>query len=721
MTSRIHIAALLAVALAAWGCEPGSITEAEQQLGRKGARSVMFTLPVLAETLTVDSILDDLTNEQFDVLPGGLLGYTLDPESLSVTVGDELRFTGLDFDPYQYTFDQALETTEVGTTTSVTFAPPAAPGAGGPQPAAQQAGQIHFATPDGSDVVAGTTDTGTVFGEFVNGTNCSADVTVTLKDSTGATIVTFPTQTVPASGTVQDSSRADGVAVSGYVAPEIAAVPLGLCTPTAGQSVNANITFRPMTLLSVTLENVTETFNQTYDALASEPGIRAVDTVIVETGSFTVTGQNKLPVALAVDLSLGGTSDPLGQPIAGTLNLPAAPGDGSTVQGQLVLDLSGATVVPESLIVSVDGTATAATAVISQAVTTNAVVVDATGDLEIAELRGTLDPTVTSELTVSVEESSTLDVGSLDLGDLEDVVREAELETVELRLVVDNEANVPVRLANFQLGAVRVDPVTGQPQRDPGTGDYVFEKDTTAAGQPPILVDTTISIARSGQTTVVLADSATVALMNRLIDLVIDDVEVAVVAVGDAVVGDGSSASITSTDIVSAVVTLQFGIDFTIDAGGVTFETNTVQSGLELDSALGTGNGSALADRIDSASVILQIQNGTPFAVQAVVVVAPDSIDLDIANPPAGSITLDTVAVAAPTVDANGFVVAPATSTVTVTITGEEAEVFFGSEFTAGIEVILKPPAGGRGAIRGSDEVIVDAAASVVIRTGGSQ
>ncbi|MGD2134619.1 MAG: hypothetical protein PVF27_00590, partial [Gemmatimonadales bacterium] len=80
MISRIYTAALLAVVLAAWGCEPGSITEAEQQLGRKGARSILFTLPVVAETLTVDSILDDLTNEQFDVLAGNVLGYTLDPE-----------------------------------------------------------------------------------------------------------------------------------------------------------------------------------------------------------------------------------------------------------------------------------------------------------------------------------------------------------------------------------------------------------------------------------------------------------------------------------------------------------------------------------------------------------------------------------------------------------------------------------------------------------------
>ena len=66
--SRIQGAALLAVVLAAWGCEPGTITEAEQQLGRKGARSIVFTLPVAAETLTVDSILDDLEGKAQELL-----------------------------------------------------------------------------------------------------------------------------------------------------------------------------------------------------------------------------------------------------------------------------------------------------------------------------------------------------------------------------------------------------------------------------------------------------------------------------------------------------------------------------------------------------------------------------------------------------------------------------------------------------------------------------
>jgi hypothetical protein len=466
----------------------------------------------------------------------------------------------------------------------------------------------------------------------------------------------------------------------------------------------------------VTLENVNETFSETYSALDGEPGVQAVDTVVVETGAFTVTAQNRLPIGVTVDLTLQGTSDAGGQPVAGQLVLAAAPGDGSTTQGQLVLDLTGATVVPESLVVAVDGAATAPTAVISQTVATDAVVVDAAGDLEILELRGTLDPAVTDELTVSVEESTTLDVGSLDLGDLEDVVRDATLNTVALTLVVDNEANIPIQLASFQLGAVRIDPLTGEPQED-ANGDYVFEEDD---GGQPILVTTTVNIPRAGVTTVVLDDQATVDLVNRLINLIIDDVEVAVVAAGDAVAGDGTFATITNTDRVSVVVSLQFGIDFTIAASGVTFESNTVQDGLEIDSAFGVGSGDDLARRIDSASVLLDVLNGTPFEVQAIVAVVADSIDGDVSARP-GSIVLDTVTVAAPSVDADGFVLAPETSSITITITGDEAKVFFGEQFTAGIEVILKPPAGGRGAIRGSDEVVVDAAASVSIRTGGSQ
>lgn len=706
---RVGFAMLSGLLVAAWGCEPGSITEAEQQLGRAGARSVVFTLPVAAETLTVDSILNDLTDESFDILPGNLLGYTLDPDTFTAAVGDELQFDGLGFDQYLFTFDQMLNADESGTSVSVVLAPPAA---GGPVRAAQQANDIRFTTPDGSSVRTATVDTGTVYGRIVNGTDCAADVTVNLNDSTGTTVLAFPTATMAAGETVEDSVASDGVSVAGFVELDVQVAPLAACVPTSGTSVDADITFRPFSLESVTLDNVNETFSDAYAALNSEPGLQAVDTVIVDNGSFTIDAQNKLPVSLQLDLSVAGTIGPGGLPIGGTLSLPAAPGDGSTTSGQLVLDFSGATVMPGQVMVSVDGTATAGSATIDRPLAANAIVIDGSGALGIAEARGALDPAATPELTVSVDESSAIDPGTLDLGDLEDVVRDATLNTVQLEMVVSNGANVPITLSNFQIGAVRIDPGTGQPERDPGTGDYVYEEE----GGVPILVDTTVSIARSSQTTVTLENQATADLVNRLVNLIIDDVEVAVVGVGSAVVGDGTAASITQTDDISAVVTARFGIDLSIASTGVTFDNTTVQDGLDIDSTLRDD----LANRIDTASVILDVLNGTPFGVQAVIAVVADSVDGDVATFP-GAVVLDTVSVAAPDVDANGFVTSPASSSVTVSLTGDQARVFFDSLFTAGVTVILTPPAGGRGAVRGSDEVRVDASAAVSVRTGGSQ
>ncbi len=296
-------------------------------------------------------------------------------------------------------------------------------------------------------------------------------------------------------------------------------------------------------------------------------------------------------------------------------------------------------------------------------------------------------------------------------------MRDATLETVLIELTVDNGANVPIAVQNLEIGVVQLDPVTGQPNRDPITGEFDFETDTTGAA---ILVDTSFTVARVAQTVVELANPQTAALINRLVNLLLDDVRVALVASGTAEAGDGTSASITSTDVVSLSAAVRFGIDFSIPASGVSFETSTVQNGLEVDSAIGEGNSDELARLIETASVTLEVENGAPFAVEAVAAVVEDSLDGDVFAAP-GRILLDTIAVAAAQVDAEGLVTQPTISTVTVSLTGQEARVFFGEKFTAGIEVILKPPTGNRGAVQGSDRVIVEATASVRLRVGGSQ
>ena len=74
---------LLAGALAI-GCEPASVLEARDQLGRGGEREVEYILPVIADTFSVESLLDE---EVLVATADGLLGIRLDTRLLSYGVG----------------------------------------------------------------------------------------------------------------------------------------------------------------------------------------------------------------------------------------------------------------------------------------------------------------------------------------------------------------------------------------------------------------------------------------------------------------------------------------------------------------------------------------------------------------------------------------------------------------------------------------------------------
>ena len=713
MQRRLQSALLVGLALGAWACEPASVTEAREQLGRGGVRTFVLTIPVAAETLTVDTLLTDL-GVQVDTLPGGLLGIAIAPETISVAVGEKLRFDNLSFDPFSFSFDQMLRTEEVSTGISVGLAPPAPSAPFVPA----QGGDIEFMTPDGSQVTFATVDTGTVVRNLQNSSGCDANVVMALVDADNDTLVFFDTTLVLSGQGVTDSRRVDGIVVDGFVNVNIDAIPVGLCIPFPGDSVGGGVTFRPMTLAAVGLQNVKENFTETFDALASETRIQAVDTVVVDTvrgsGSFDITVRNKLPIAMSVDLTLNGIERPLGTPLDTTFNVPAAPDSLMPADTTLTLDLTGATIIPGQVMVSVTGTATADSAIITPTVAQSAVVISATGNLKIGALRGSLDPTQTPELNISIEEATELPLANLGLGDFEDVVRQATLETVQISLTVNNQADVPVVLSNFELGAVQIDTLTGQPRRDPNTNELVFETDT-ATGLP-LVIDTTLTLNRAATTVVLLENAATAALINRVIDLLLDSVRVALIGSGTVVVGDGTQAGITSADTMSLALGMSVGVDFTIPASGVTFETNTVQDGLDFDPE----ELDDLASLIDSASITLTVLNGTPFQVEVVIAMVEDSLadTVDVFTQP-GRILLDTVVVQAPAVDSVGLAIQPATSTAIVSLTGEEIRVLLGEKFTAGLKVILKPASGGRGAVRGSDQVIVEAAARVQIRTGG--
>jgi len=66
------------------GCEPASISEARDQLGRGGERIAEYVIPVVRDTFDVESLLDSAV---VTVTPDSLLGVKLDSRSLVYGVG----------------------------------------------------------------------------------------------------------------------------------------------------------------------------------------------------------------------------------------------------------------------------------------------------------------------------------------------------------------------------------------------------------------------------------------------------------------------------------------------------------------------------------------------------------------------------------------------------------------------------------------------------------
>jgi hypothetical protein len=200
----------------------------------------------------------------------------------------------------------------------------------------------------------------------------------------------------------------------------------------------------------------------------------------------------------------------------------------------------------------------------------------------------------------------------------------------------------------------------------------------------------------------------------------IDDELAAVIAVGDVAVGDSTQARVTSSDIVTVSMGITIGMDITIPLTGVEFTRNHVGDGLELDDE----DADQLVDRLDTAAVVTTAVNATPFGVEIDIAIVGDSLgdDVDIFNYP-GAILLSTIYLDEPTVDANGIVTTPSTSTPTIQLTGEQTRELLGLKFTAGIRARMLPGTGGggRGAIRATDEISLTTSARIVLRSGGVQ
>ena len=556
------------------GCEPSTFTEARDQLGRGGQRVVEFLVPVIDTAFTIDNLLDSTV---IDTTPAGLLAVRIDPESLTVDVGEKLDFQNIVFDDFVLNMS---------------------------------AGQLG--------------------------------------------------------------------------------VPAGTQIPVSGA----------------------------YSALASDTILDAIDTVLVNSGTLSVTTLNKLPVSLSYTLTLNGFVAPGGGPLSGTSVVPAAPGDGSFTSDVLNFNLAGVAIVPAAVQASLSGTVTVGGTPIPGGLGDSALV--QTGIipmLKVEALSGPLDPVQTPELIVSVEESSEVPRGNVaGFSDLEDAIKGSTINDATILLIVDNSSNAPAVLSGFNLGVVKLD-LFGNVPRD-GLGNPVLEVDSLGN---PILVpvvdvgQTTLTLARGSSSAVTLAAPA---LVDRLVKLVLNDERASVVATGSIRIGDGAQSRIARTDTVNVRFDLTVGLDITIPDTGVVFTRNTIEDGADF----GQNFADQLTDRLISTISTTDAVNQTPFGAQIdIAFVSGDVGNADVFAEP-GAVILAPIFLDPPTVDAQGIVVQPSTSTLVITLTPNDVRQLLNLQFTAGVRVRLTPAPGGsgRGAIRASDEVGIKSRVTIQLQSGSS-
>ncbi len=338
-----------------------------------------------------------------------------------------------------------------------------------------------------------------------------------------------------------------------------------------------------------------------------------------------------------------------------------------------------------------------------------------TVSLDVAGGVGTFTnvPLDSSLLQFAIEEAMQFSAAGLNLGEFQEAAEQVTVHSALIALEVTNTADAPLTLQDFTLGVVMVDPGTGSIRRVAGLPDY----ETDGSGTP-ILVDvadpglTTFAIGRQSLKIDTLQAAAVV---DRLVDSLLAGSQVALVGAGTAKVGDGSVGSVAAGDQLSISARPIIGFDFSIPQTGVSLDSSTAREGLDLDDP----NANDIEARVDSAGALLRVTNSTPFGLQLDIDLVADSVADAFSEP--NRVSLTSIVVAPALVDGNGRVTEASRDTVFVGLTGASLRPFLGEWFTAGVRITLTPPAGGRGAIRTTDLVIVDATAVMHLRVGGRQ
>ncbi len=457
-----------------------------------------------------------------------------------------------------------------------------------------------------------------------------------------------------------------------------------------------------------------------YVVLADEPRLQGIDSLRVATGTIRVVTSNRLAEAIDYTVVLDGFRSAAGGPVTASGTIPAAPGDGSYTTDVLVLDLAGVTIAPPTATITIDASLVVSGSPANAANATDAIVQTGTADFTVEWLRGPLDPAVTPELTVAIQDNVEIPESTLDaLGNFRDVLSGVTLESAVGRMVFVNGAAAPVEVTDFTVGVVALT-ATGDVPIDPSTGEPAYEIDDQGN---PILVPVprpgeAIEIARNGTTEVAVNMPA---LADRVVKLLLSGERAAVVGSGTAIAGDGQPSALDRTDEVVVTVGLVVGVDATIPESGVEYPAqNETNDGLDLAP-------DDIVDVIDNllvrAFAQAEVVNQTPYELElSIAYIEGDVGTSDVFLLP-GAVILDPVRVAAPQVGTDGRVVAPVVDTVEIAVAAADVEPILTATYTTTLKTRLfpGPSSGGRAALGADDRAVVRSSVVLEVARGGVQ
>lgn len=468
-------------------------------------------------------------------------------------------------------------------------------------------------------------------------------------------------------------------------------------------------------------------YNVSQNVLQSEARLQAVDTITAQSGSIAVTVANKLPYVATFTLALRGFLTAGGAQLSQSGTVGPAANDGTYASVTVNFNLANVRIVPDSS-VGLSGNLTVTGTAANPATLNDAIVLSGTGSMVVQRLSGALNPAVTRELdTIPIENFQETPNAIADFGDFKDAIIASVLNNATADLTVINGANVPVQLTSFRIGLAELTPA-GQLPRD-GGGNIVFEKDGSGNNIFLTVQDGAGPTYTVNRLTTKNSSLSAAPLLDRLVNRLLNNRRMAVVAVARARLGDGAFSAINRTDIVRVKFQLTVGLDLTLPPAGVGFQRKQIADGANLDPP----DADEISTRLESATLSAAVTNGTPFGVTALVSIVRDSVPLTVSQivalpicsglpTSACRVSLVSIVVPASTVNAQGQVQTPSNGNVEVTLSGNTARALLGRKFTTAISFQIVPGtgSGGRAAIRPADRLTVNARAQLVIKKGGA-